>query len=586
MKKIVLMTIILLGIAQAVTAQEALIQVRVFQASLSSEKPGLGSPEILSASSDPRLSILLAKVDAPESELRAAALQILTKIYPLDTTAYLFSQVLFWDGKTEILGEPILQPPIAYRLEAAPSWRFATEMNLNLSVYLKEIPSWPAAGSPEENSAIRELRGAARPDFYRKKMDKIFGADVPLRLEDPTLVGIPVRDKVIFLLLMAAERPQPSKTVLPTYPEELIRRGVAGKARFRISVDETGAVNNVRVVASVHPYLDDAACRAIKQWTFEPVIKGREAVKISFDWTIDFDPTRWPSLGSKPELLATGPYSPELKKILEQGAAYAKRLSGAAMDFVCEETIKTTNYAMNLPEKTVTDEVKTSVSSSGGGGLIMVTSGRRILARNPYKTKTNRFICDYQMIKKGERIEERRILMKENGKSVESTHQSLDDKQYAVLRPLFAPLEMMTADRQNLYDFRFVGEETIEGKPAAVIEAVARPGAVTGTPAAKIWIERESFRILQCETQGLPIEGYESVFAEASKIGISPVSTMTTTFGEAKNGVLFPSRVSLRINYPVNVWGIGKRTKIETDIRYDKYKFFSVDTENKIIKSN
>jgi TonB family protein len=492
--------------------------------------------------------------------------------------------VLYWDGGTEIRGEPVFQPPAVFRLDAFPSWHFVAEMNLHLDFYFKELPTWPSSGSPEEAAALRTLRGAAHPDSYRRTMDKILGADVPLRVMDPTIVAVPVRDKIIFLLLMAAERPQPSKIILPTYPDELILRGVAGKARFRISIDETGAVHNVRVLTSVHPYLDDAACRAIRQWTFEPVVKDRGAVPVSFDWTIDFDPAHWPGLASKPELPAAGPYSPELKKILEQGAAYAERLSGAAMDFVCEETIKTTNYAMSLPEKTVADEVKTSISSSDGGGLIMVTSGRRILARNPYATKTNRFICDYQMVKKGGRIEERRILLKENGKSVESAHKSLDDKQYAALRPLFAPLSVLMADRQNLYDFRFVGDETIEGEPAAVIEAVARPGAVSGTTAAKIWIDRVSFRILQCETQGLPVECYESVFEEASKIGISPVSRMTTTFGEAKNGVLFPSRVSLRIDYPVNVWGIGKRAKIETDIQYDKYKFFTVDTENKIIK--
>jgi len=567
-------------------AQEALIQARVFQASLSSEKPGPAAPMILSASSDPRLSAFLNAVDAPENELRAAALRSLNEIFAFDTTEYLFSQILYWDGRHDIVKDPVYQPPAVYRFDASPSWRFAREMNFRLDFFLKELPSWPAPGSPEERAALKELRGASHPDAYRKKMDKVLAAEISLKIMDPTIVAVPVKGKLYILLLMAAERPQPTKIILPTYPEDLIRRGVAGQARFRISIDEKGVVDSVRVVTSVHPYLDDAACRAIKQWTFEPVVRGRQAVKISFDWTIDFDSTRWPGIANKPEPLAAGPYSSELKKILEQGAAYAERLSGAAMDFVCEETIKTTNYALYLPEKTVADEAKTSVSSSGAGELIMVTGRPRILARNPYETKTNRFICDYQMIKKGERIEERRILMKENGKSVESAHKSLDDKQYAVLRPLFAPLAVLTVDRQKSYDFRFTGDETIESKPAAVIEAIAKPGAVTGTPAAKIWIDRVSFRILQCETQGLPVEGYGSVFEEASKIGISPVSTMTTTFGEAKNGVLFPTRVSLRIDYPVNVWGIGKRAKVETDIRYDKYKFFTVDTENKIIKSN
>jgi hypothetical protein len=177
MRKAALVWILLVAIAQAGAAQEALIQARFFRASPSAEKSSLVGPEILSASSDPRLSPLLEKVDAPESELRAAALESLTKIYALDTTQFLFSQVLSWDGRAEIRGEPVFQPPAVFRLDAFPSWHFVAEINLRLDLYLKELPTWPSSGSPAEKAALRELRGAAAPDSYRKKMDKIFGAD-------------------------------------------------------------------------------------------------------------------------------------------------------------------------------------------------------------------------------------------------------------------------------------------------------------------------------------------------------------------------------------------------------------------------
>ena len=38
------------------------------------------------------------------------------------------------------------------------------------------------------------------------------------------------------------------------------------------------------------------------------------------------------------------------------------------------------------------------------------------------------------------------------------------------------------------------------------------------------------------------------------------------------------------VEYPVNLWGRSKRIKLETEIRYDKFKFFTVETEHKIIK--
>ncbi len=38
----------------------------------------------------------------------------------------------------------------------------------------------------------------------------------------------------------------------------------------RAEVDETGHVQKVAVVESVHPILDGAALEAVKRWTFEP----------------------------------------------------------------------------------------------------------------------------------------------------------------------------------------------------------------------------------------------------------------------------------------------------------------------------
>jgi len=43
-------------------------------------------------------------------------------------------------------------------------------------------------------------------------------------------------------------------------------------------------------------------------------------------------------------------------------------------------------------------------------------------------------------------------------------------------------------------------------------------------------------------------------------------------------------RSAVLVEYPVNLWGRSKRTKLETEISYDKYKFFTVETEHKIIK--
>jgi len=334
------MAVVILA-ARGLPAQETLIQIRAFQATWTAERPSKTGIEILSARSDLRLSSLIDKINGTESDLRATTIQALTKIYDLATIENLFSIILFWDGQNAIPSDFVIQPPAAFRLEVAPSWRYSGVMTFRLVLWAKELPSWPRSGSKEEKGALKELRAAVHPDFFKERMDRIFEADVPLQIENPTVVFFPIRDKAMFLLLMPTERPQPLVQILPPYPEDLIRQGVSGQARFRISINEKGAVRNVSVKTSVHPYLDDGALRAIKQWSFEPVIKNQKAVPVSFDWTIEFNPAKWPNVAEETGARTFEPPSAELKKILDLGAEYCRRLSNAAMDFVCVETIKT-----------------------------------------------------------------------------------------------------------------------------------------------------------------------------------------------------------------------------------------------------
>jgi hypothetical protein len=238
-----------------------------------------------------------------------------------------------------------------------------------------------------------------------------------------------------------------------------------------------------------------------------------------------------------------------------------------------------------MPETATSSGARITEKARDSKGTITIVGPRRAsLRRDPFNSRTYRFTCDFQMVKKQGEIEERRILLQSNVKSAPKGTVPPDAKRYSSLKPLFAPIDILAGDHQGLYEFRLMGREVIKGRASAVIEAVARPGSQARIPAAKIWIDPESTQILRCETQGLPVEGYEFIFEEASRIGISPVGVMTVSYGEEKNGVLFPSRVTLLIEYPVNIWGVGKRTRVDTDIRYDQYRFFTVETEKAVIR--
>ena len=144
---------------------------------------------------------------------------------------------------------------------------------------------------------------------------------------------------------------------------------------------------------------------------------------------------------------------------------------------------------------------------------------------------------------------------------------------------------ILETERQTMFHYRIIKEEKIEGNESYVIEVQPKPGGAGGIKYAKLWIDQANFRILKSEIKGFPLKGYEDVFEEAIILKIKPVFTMTTFFHVEKEEVLFPSRSTVFIEYS----GLGiRRTNLryKTEMTYKKYKFFTVETDQKIIKKD
>jgi TonB family protein len=61
--------------------------------------------------------------------------------------------------------------------------------------------------------------------------------------------------------------------VAPIYPEQAIKGSVQGRVILQINVNEEGLVSDARINAG-HPFLNDAAITAVKQWKFHPTLIG------------------------------------------------------------------------------------------------------------------------------------------------------------------------------------------------------------------------------------------------------------------------------------------------------------------------
>jgi hypothetical protein len=202
---------------------------------------------------------------------------------------------------------------------------------------------------------------------------------------------------------------------------------------------------------------------------------------------------------------------------------------------------------------------------------------------DPQLTRKTRYICDYQIVKDQAVVKERRIILKKGGKRPSETT-ILEERRYSFLMPILAGTRILGAERQGLFLFRLAGEGRFQGKRCDILEALPRSGNEEGIEAAKIWIDKEDHRILQCEIEGVPVEGFEDVLTDCVQLGIHPRFITTYEYGADYRSISLPSRTAVRIEYPVPGSRGGLTFKATIDMKYAKFRYFGVDTEHQVIK--
>lgn len=600
-----------------------LINIHLLQATLE-DQPQLKQVEVLSPSSRPELSTLMDKVTGSEYELTAAAIDVLLDIYEIDEIEDLFLHEKPWNG----LGRPLLDDivfgdPVSYQIKLSP----------------KKIPSQKIA----LQAVILETKNRDAVAGW----EEIINQGLVLDIDEPVIVAVPYQERMYFMMVTITtgiptekwkEQRTPEKKepveivgipkvihhVEPSYPKELWRRRIGGKIGLRITIDEEGIVQRVDVLNSIHPYLNYTTVQALRQWTFEPVLFKGKPVPVVFRCTYTFDPfsywreRTWNETGTDP-----GSSSQEelLRRVLDGGGDYCRKLAGAVFDFICEEKIKETHYNLlkNINWATIavgprrlraqggtvsqiwpkkpSDYIKytnASVSRSilkeDGDQIIMETLNppkpmfvRRFQVIDPKKTQRNKILCDYLIVKKDGEVDERRIILKENGRRTADRNEFLEEERFTGLSPLFAPLRVLAPDRQERFNYKLIETGKIHGKRAYVIEALPKYGNEDGIWSARIWIDTQSFQVLKCEIEGIPIDGYEEVLNDCAILNIKPIFLTTHEYRNEKNGILFPSRSSVRVAY-TGIDYRGAIDKIRINLSYDKYKFFTVETDQEVIK--
>jgi hypothetical protein len=176
-------------------------------------------------------------------------------------------------------------------------------------------------------------------------------------------------------------------------------------------------------------------------------------------------------------------------------------------------------------------------------------------------------------------------VLEDDGKKMPDRNTLLEEKRFTALNPVLSVVELLGRGRQSLFDYRIIGETAIQGRKAAILEAIPKSGNSRGVEYAKVWVDAADFEILRSEVQGVPTEGYDDVLRDSIQFPVRPYLLTTHTYEFEKNGIRFPGRSLIRVEYPKQgVFTKDRALKLKIDMRYDRYQFFSVETEGEVRK--
>ena len=94
-----------------------------------------------------------------------------------------------------------------------------------------------------------------------------------------------------FSLTEIDQKPRAIFQAAPLYPSEMRNKKVEGVVTLIFVVDAAGKVTNPRVEKSTHPAFERPALDAVKQWKFEPGLKGGQRVGCKMRVPIRFQPS-------------------------------------------------------------------------------------------------------------------------------------------------------------------------------------------------------------------------------------------------------------------------------------------------------
>lgn len=249
--------------------------------------------------------------------------------------------------------------------------------------------------------------------------------------------------------------------------------------------------------------------------------------------------------------------------ILPRCAQYCDKLMAAVLDFVCLEKIH--EYVVGPTEPP--EILRRS--------KFAYRLRRRAFFDEAAKT-TNDYLYDYQLVSNKRKVEERRILLRKNGKSRHREDAPLETR-FAHKNLVYGPISLLSQHAQLEHDYRVIcdGEDTI------VLEAVPKDPENVEHLYGQIWISKTDFSIARIEWYENAVKGIDILEIITQDGKVKPGFRLATEFNFEKNGIRFPSRHQFTEMYvPIDGEASGDLfVKSEKVVEFTDYRFFIVETD-------
>ncbi len=193
---------------------------------------------------------------------------------------------LFSENEVEAEKEEIQQEPEVIEEIEPEEVPDADEVIEKLEAQADEAPALEAASLSDIEAALSGAGGGSGD--FANALDFASGGRIGGTGKAGSFAGEDL-DKV-FSLAEIDQRPRPIFQAAPVYPAKMRTQKDGGVVSILFVVDQSGKVTDAKVEESTHPAYEKPALDAVKQWKFEPAIKGGERVAVQMRVPIRFKP--------------------------------------------------------------------------------------------------------------------------------------------------------------------------------------------------------------------------------------------------------------------------------------------------------